>query len=62
MTSAEQTLRKLGWQLSHTSPLTQTYHFDRFMGRRRVAAVVIQAMTTSKAWLELRRTLRESAA
>lgn len=61
MTAAEKKLRPLGWRIAHTDPLRQKFHFERFAGRRRVAAVVLLAVTEPKAWRELKKTLLENA-
>lgn len=61
MTRAEKKLRPLGWKVSHTDPLQQRFHFDRFLGKRRVAGVIVQAKTEPKAWKALLETLQENA-
>jgi hypothetical protein len=61
LTAAEKKLRPLGWRVAHTDPLRQFFHFDRFLGRRRVAACVIYATTEPKAWRELKKMLVENA-
>lgn len=52
---------KLGWAVSHTDPLTQLFHFDRFVGKRRVAGVILRAKTRAQAWRALKKTLIENA-
>lgn len=61
MTRAEKKLRPMGWELAHTSPLHQSFHFERFVERRRVAAVMLQAKSTARAWTLLRKMLVEHA-
>ena len=53
--SSEQVMRDAGWDLTHTSPLHQSFQFEQFVNRRRVAAQIIVARTEAKAWSLLKR-------
>ena len=48
-----------GWRIAATQPLHQSFHFERFVGRRRVAAVILVDKSTARAWGALRRMLKE---
>lgn len=60
MTIAERKLRADGWRIWQTNPLQQSFHFERFIGKRRVAAVILVAKSTARAWGDLRRMLKET--
>lgn len=59
MTAAERKLKADGWRLVHTTPLVQSFHFERFDGRRRIAAIILVARSTARAWGTLRKILKE---
>ena len=58
-TIAEKKLKADGWRLVQTTPIVQSFHFERFLGKRRVAAVILVAKSTARAWGNLRRLLKE---
>lgn len=62
MTTAERKLSRDGWRIVQTQPLHQSFRFERFIGRRRVAAVILQAKSTARAWGQLGRMLKAQAA
>lgn len=51
-------MKKEGWRLVHTSPLTQTFYFERYRGRRRVAATILTAKTERSAWSHVKKLWR----
>lgn len=53
MTPAQKKLVALGWSIAHTQPLHQSFHFERFISGRRVAAIILRAKTTAGAWRTL---------
>lgn len=59
MTAVEKKLSAAGWRLVQTTPVVQSFHFERFLGKRRVAAVILVAKTTARAWGNLGRMLKE---
>ena len=58
-TIAEKKLKADGWRIADTQPIHQSFHFERFIGKRRVAAVILVAKSTARAWGNLRRLLKE---
>lgn len=48
-----------GWELAFTSPLTQSFRFERWLGKRRVAMVIVVARSTAKAWTMLKRVVEK---
>ena len=61
MTAAEKSLAKVGWRLALTVPLHGSFHFERFVGKRRVAAVILFETTTPRAWRALKKMLTDNA-
>jgi len=61
VSAAEKALGGIGWRVAHTDPLRQAFHFERWIGRRRVAGVLLYAKTRAKAWTMLRNMLVENA-
>lgn len=55
---AQVELGKLGWRLVLARPVFQSFHFERFVGRRRVAAIILIASSTPRAWAKLRKILK----
>lgn len=51
----EKLLTADGWRLTHTIPAFKSFHFERFVGRRRVAVYATSENTTARAWTRLKR-------
>ena len=58
MSPAEKAAKKLGVRLVQTTPVVGAFWFERVIGRRRVAAAMVYAKTTAKAWGSALKTFR----
>lgn len=56
--NAETKAKKMGVRLVTTTPIAQAFHFELRVGRRRVAAAIVYATTTAKAWSKALATFR----
>jgi hypothetical protein len=61
VSAAEKAMSSIGWRLAATAPIYASFHFERFVGRRRVAGAIVFANTTAKAWTKLRKLYKENA-
>jgi hypothetical protein len=61
VSAAEKAMSIIGWRLVATTPIYRSFHFQRLVGRRRVAGVIVFANTTAKAWTRLRKMYKENA-
>lgn len=51
-------MKKAGWRIAHTEPLSQAFVFEQFNGRRRVATFAVTAKSEATAWSKLQQKVK----